>query len=372
MEAVVLAWFILTLTDSPFLVGLIAAARMALNVLALVAGAYVDRLPRNRLLAAVEFIMGCLGMTMLLLILTGWLEIWHIFAITLLAGLVRLFQMPSAQSLVADTLPPERIGNGAAFTTVGMNIAMLLGPLFGGILFKSFGPQGAYIVIASLYFVSGIAAIMVRTARTVPNKIGESMFVTVMEGLRYVKGQQVLWATLLMAVIINLAGWTFHTSLVPIFAYEVLETDSAGLGFLLFAFGVGALSGASSWAMFRNIRRVGILMIGAVVVWHVTILAFATSDSFQVSLIILFFTGMSFASTQVFILTALLRTAQTEFRGRVMGLRSMAIFGFTIGSMASGGMASLWGSPWAANIVGISGIAMVACLALVAPKLRRL
>ena len=81
---------------------------------------------------------------------------------------------------------------------------------------------------------------------------------------------------------------------------------------------------------------------------------------------------MSFASTQVFILTALLRTAQTEFRGRVMGLRSMAIFGFTIGSMASGGMASLWGSPWAANIVGISGIVMVSCLALLAPQLRRL
>ena len=181
MEAVVLAWFILTLTDSPFLVGLIAAARMALNVLALVAGAYVDRLPRTPLLAAVDFILGCLGMTMLLLILTGRLEIWHIFAITLLAGLVRLFQMPSAQSLVADTLPPERIGNGAAFTTVGMNIAMLLGPLFGGILFKSFGPQGAYIVIASLYFVSGIAAIMVRVGRTVPDKIGESMFVTVIE-----------------------------------------------------------------------------------------------------------------------------------------------------------------------------------------------
>ena len=71
-------------------------------------------------------------------------------------------------------------------------------------------------------------------------------------------------------------------------------------------------------------------------------------------------------------LTALLRNAQTEFRGRVMGLRSMAIFGFTLGSMASGGMASLWGSPWAANMVGLSGIAMVVCLVLIAPKLRKL
>ena len=111
MEAAVLGWFVLTLTDSPFLVGLIAAARMALNFLALFAGALADRLPRNLLLAAVEFIMAGLGALMLTLILTGLLEVWHIFVITMIMGMARIFQMPSAQSLVADTLPQDRIGN---------------------------------------------------------------------------------------------------------------------------------------------------------------------------------------------------------------------------------------------------------------------
>jgi len=141
MEAVVLAWFILNLSDSPFLVGAISAARMSLNILALFAGAIADRVSRQKLLASVEFAMAAFGMVMLVLILRGLLEMWHIFLIAVIAGMVRVFQMPAAQSLVADTLPEDRIGNGAAFNTLGRNIAMLIGPLAGGVLFKSFGPQ---------------------------------------------------------------------------------------------------------------------------------------------------------------------------------------------------------------------------------------
>ena len=118
MEAVVLAWFILNLSDSPFLVGAISAARMSLNILALFAGAVADRVPRHRLLASVEFAMAAFGMVMLVLILSGLLEMWHIFLIAVIAGMVRVFQMPAAQSLVADTLPEDRIGNGAAFNTL--------------------------------------------------------------------------------------------------------------------------------------------------------------------------------------------------------------------------------------------------------------
>ena len=88
MEMVVLGWFILTLTDSPFLVGAISAARMSLNILALLAGAIADRVPRHRLLAVVEFFMAAFGVAMLLLILSGLLETWHIFLIAVTAGMV--------------------------------------------------------------------------------------------------------------------------------------------------------------------------------------------------------------------------------------------------------------------------------------------
>ena len=344
---------------------------MALNILALLAGAVADRVPRNRLLATVEFLMTIFGVAMLLLILSGRLETWHIFAIAVTAGMVRVFQMPAAQSLVADTLPEERIGTGAAVNTLGRNIAMLVGPLVGGLLFKRFGPEGAYIAIASLYFLSGLFALNIRSTGRVARREQESLYHTVFEGLRYVKGQQVLWATLVLALIIESSGWTFHTTLMPIFAKNKLGSDSAGLGWLLFAFGAGAVTASLGWAMIRNLRHVGKLMIGAVVFWHISILVFSTSQSFYLSMAILTMTGAGFASTQVFLLLSLLRNAEAEYRGRVMSLRSLAIYAFALGSLSSGLMAGLWSAPKAAQIVGTMGIVLVLVLAAVAPKLRR-
>ena len=371
MEALVLSWFILTETGSSFLVGLTWTARMSLNWMALFAGAIADRVPRHRLLAAVEFIMAGFGLFMVGLLLSERIEVWHIFGVIVALGMVRVFQMPSAQSLVADTLPPERIGNGAAFNNVGMNLGMLVGPLLGGILFKTHGPEGAYMVIAALYFSSGLTALLIRGVERATTPKRESVLRTMIEGVRYVKGEQVLWATLVLALIIESSGWTFHTSLIPIFADKVLNTDSVGLGWLMFAFGIGALSGSLGWAMVRDLRHVGKLMILSVVVWHAAILVFATSQSLYFSLAILVVIGGGWASTQVFLLTALLRTTQSQYRGRVVGLRSLAIYAFALGSMSSGLMAGLWGAPRAATVVGIMGISLVLVLAVVAPKLRR-
>ncbi len=372
MEAVVLGWFVLTLTDSPFLVGAISAARMALNVLALFAGAVADRVPRHRLLAGVEFSMTAFSLVMLALILSGLLETWHVFGVAVIAGMVRVFQMPAAQSLVADTLPPERLANGAAFNTLGRNIAMLAGPLLGGILFKGFGPEGAFAAVAALYFLSGWVALYIRLSGSVSHRDPEPVFRTMVGGLKYVKGQQVLWGTLVLALIIESSGWTFHTTLMPIFARDELGVDSAGLGWLLFAFGIGAVTAALGWAMIGSMRHVGKLMIGSVVVWHASILLFSATPSFYQSMAILTITGAGFASTQFFILSALLGNTLAEYRGRVMSLRSLAIYAFALGSMSSGAMAGLWSAPHAATIVGTMGIVLVLLLALLAPKLRRL
>jgi predicted MFS family arabinose efflux permease len=280
--------------------------------------------------------------------------------------------MPSAQSLVADTLPADRIGNGAAFNHVGMNIGMLIGPLVGGVLFKSYGPEVAFMAIACLYFLSGWSALLIRVARRPTSPERETVLHTVIEGLRYVKGEQVLWATLLLAVIIESSGWTFHTTLIPIFAQDVLDTDAAGLGLLMFAFGLGALTGSLGLAVVRNLRHVGKLMIGAAVIWHSSILVFGATQSFYLSFAVLIVIGGAWASTQVFMLSALLGTAQSKYRGRVIGLRSLAIYAFALGSMTSGAMAGLWGAPWAANVVGATGIILVITLASFTPKLRRL
>ena len=370
MEAVALGWLVLIRTDSPFLVGLIASARMALNFLALFSGAVADRMPRHLLVAAVMFIVSLLGLVMFTLLQSGRLEMWHIFALVLVGGLVRLFQMPASQSLVGDILPTDRISNGAALTTMGMNLNTIVGPLIGGFLFQSIGPQGVYAVIVVLNSLGGILALAIGRVQLSTRSKEDSVLRAMLEGLKYVKGQQVLWAILLFSVIINFTGWPLHTSLMPIFARDVLGTDSAGLGILMSTFGIGALIGSSVLASVRDLKSAGKLLILSVIAWHATMLAFSASHSFYVSLSILLLTGMAFSSTQVLMLTVILRTTLPEFRGRILGLRSMAIYAYTFGSLNSGAIAGAWGAPLAASINGAIGIVLAGALAFFTPKLR--
>ena len=370
MESMALGWLVLIRTDSPFLVGLIASARMALNFLALFSGAVADRMPRHLLVAAVMFSVSLLSLVMFTLLQSGRLEVWHIFALVLVGGLVRLFQMPASQSLVGDILPADRISNGAALTTMGMNLNTIVGPLIGGFLFQSIGPQGVYAVIVALNSLGGILALYIGNIRTTQSR-EDSVLRAMLEGLKYVKGQQVLWGLLVVGVIINFTGWPMHTSLMPIFARDVLGTDSAGLGILMSAFGIGALIGSSVLASVRNLKSAGKLLILSVIAWHATMLAFSASHTFYLSLSILLLTGMAFSSTQVLMLTVILRTTLPEFRGRVLGLRSMTIYAYTFGSLNSGAIAGVWSAPLAASINGALGIVLTATLAFFAPKLRR-
>lgn len=371
MESLALGWLVLIRTDDPFLVGLIASARMALNFLALFSGAIADRMPRQRLLAAVMFGMSLLGLGMLTLLLSGRLETWHLFALVLAGGMIRLFQMPSAQALVADILPEDRLSTGAALTTMGMNLNTIVGPLIAGFLFQAAGPKGVYVVIASLYFFAGIFALSIHTIQTTSKSREESVVRSMLDGLKYVKGQQVLWSVLVLAVILNFTGWPLHTSLMPVFARDVLGRDSAGLGMLMAAFGIGSLIGSTGLASVRNLQHAGKLLILSVFVWHGLMFIFAASHSFYMSMGILLFIGAAFSTTQVAMLTVILRTTMPEFRGRIMGLRQLAIYSFTFGSMNSGFIASNWSASLAANFNGAVGIGLTAILALLSPKLRR-
>ena len=371
METVVVVWYVLNLTDSPLLVGLTASARMGFNFLALFAGATADIVPRRTLLVIVEALLASLAVLMLILIASGMIQVWHIFVITLASGLARIFQQPTAQSLAVDSVPQDRISNAVALINAGMNIALVAGPLLGGILFDLYGPDGAYVLVAAFYILSGTAALMMGATRVGAAQKRESVFTAVVQGLKYVKGQQLLWAALLVAVIINITGFSFHTTLMPIFARDVLGRDSVGLGLLISFFGIGALVGSMVWASIPNLRHTGMLCILAVIGWHGTMILFATSTNFYISLGILLVTGMMFSSTLVLLLTVLMQNARPEFRGRIMGLRTLAIYAHAFGSLAAGALAGTVGAPMTANIIGIVGIAMIVALAFLVPKFRR-
>lgn len=371
METVVVVWYVLNLTDSPFLVGLTATARLGFNFLALLAGATADIVPRRTLMMIVQAVLAALALVMLVLIVSGQIEVWHIFIVTLGAGLARIFQMPTAQSLAVDSVSTERIPNAVALISAGMNIALVLGPIMGGLLFDFFGPEGAYVLVASLYINSGVFTFFMGTTRISEAVKRESVFTLVAEGLRYVKGEQLLWSALFVAVIFNITGFSFHTTLVPIFARDVLDRDSVGLGILISSFGIGGLAGSMFWASIPNLKHTGLFCILAVCGWHATMIVFAASTNFYLSVGILVGTGMMFSSSLVLVLTVLMKTGRPEFRGRLMGLRTLAIYAHAFGSLGAGAAAGMLGAPTTAVLSGIFGISMMIVLGLIAPKLRR-
>ena len=173
MEMVVVVWYVLNLTDSPFLVGLTAAARLGFNFLALFAGATADIVPRRTLMIIVQAVLASMALVMLTLIVTGLIEVWHIFIVTLGAGLARIFQMPTIQSLAVDSVSTDRIPNAVALINAGSNIALVLGPILGGLLFDIYGPEGAYVLVASLYILSGSATVLIGATRVSASVNGE-------------------------------------------------------------------------------------------------------------------------------------------------------------------------------------------------------
>ena len=371
METVVVVWYVLNWTDSPLLAGLTATARLGFNFLALFAGATADLVPRRTLMIIVQAVLASLAVLMLILIVTDLIEVWHVFIVTLAAGLARIFQMPTAQSLAVDSVSTERIPNAVALINAAMNIALVVGPILGGLLFDFFGPEGAYVLVAGLYVASGVATFTMGRIRVAELQTRESVLTLVAEGLRYVKGEQLLWSALLIAVIFNITGFSFHTTLVPIFAKDVLDRDSLGLGILISSFGIGGLLGSMFWAAIPNLKHTGIFCILAVCGWHITMIVFAASTNFYLSVGILVVTGMMFSSSLVLVLTVLMKTGRPEFRGRLMGLRTLAIYAHAFGSLAAGAVAGLLGAPATAVISGVFGISMMIGLALIAPKLRR-
>ena len=371
METVVVVWYVLNQTDSPLLAGLTATARMGFNFLALFAGAAADIVPRKTLLVTAQSAMAILAILMLVLIVTGWIEVWHIFGITMAAGLARIFQRPTAQSLGVDSVDQERIPNGVALLNAATNFALVVGPLLGGVLFDMFGPEGAYAMVAAFNVLSGIAALCIGTTRVSVAKKGESVLTVVVQGAKYVKGEQLLWSAIVVAVIFNITGFSFHVTLVPIFAKDVLETNSIGLGFLIASFGIGGLVGSLFWAAIPDLRQIGLLCILAVLGWHATMILFSVSTNFYLAVAVLMGTGMMFSSSLVMVLTVLMKTSPPEFRGRIMGLRTLAIYAHAFGSAAFGATAGILGARITVFICRVRGIGMRSVLALAAPKLRR-
>lgn len=376
MEVIAVLWLVLELTGNAVLVGLAGAAPLSLAFMSVFAGAVVDRLPRRLLLAAMQFIAAALAFLLMLLLFLDALQVWMIFLIIIGGGLFRTFELPVTNALLIDTVPRERLTNAVAMLGLGQNLTQFIGPIVAGFLFTPLTPAGLFGFIGALYAAGGVLALLVRTRNRVAGQTTpQEIIAGVAAGLRHVWQRKELFMALLIAALYNVTGFPFTTALMPIFAGDVLQSGPEVLGLLNGAMGAGAVVGALAVASLGNLRRQGWWLVWAVNGgWHLSMILFAIvvltlpgllpfTALLAVALAVKVLTGVGRSVSLVLVMTVLMGNSDPEYRGRMGGMRVLAIQAHFPASALNGWLVTQIGAPLTALYLGIAGsVAVFLCL----------
>jgi MFS family permease len=370
-DMVVIGWLTLELTDSALMVGIVAACKMAGYVAAPFMGVAADRMDRRLLLVIAAAVNLAVSVLMLLLFVTGTLALWHLIALALVSSLTWAIDNPTRQAFVPDLVNREDLTNAIALNSVAIEITVVVGPALGGILIPTFGMGGAYALISIIYLLDVLVLSLLKDVKRAEAHAHESPVRSLVGGLRYVWSNQTVFVLLVIAFLLNLLAAPYRYSFLPLFARYILDAGPAGYGMLTAMAGVGALV-AGLWVVsLGNFKRKGPMLVWSGFAWPVSLLLFAFSTSYSVSLALVFAAGLAQAIVWTMIATLILSNTAQSMRGRVMGLRTGVVFSLPIGNFLAGAAAERFGAPIAQGAYAAVAIFIMLGIVLRVPSLYR-
>jgi MFS family permease len=372
--AVVLGYEVYKLTKDPLALGMLGLIEVIPAVsLALYGGHVADRRDRRQILRftlGALVVCGCalsaveavdIGKTTLLLLLYG---------VVFLAGIARGFAEPAAQALEAQVVPIEMLMNSSTLMATCWLSAAVVGPLAGGFAYQRGGPSKTFAAIAALYALAWVATTRISPRTRPAQPQSESVWESVSAGVRYVLHDQILLGSMSLDLFAVLFGGAI--AMLPVFA-EMLHVDATGLGMLTAAPTAGALV-TMVWATRHPpVRHAGRTLFIAVAGFGVSMIVFALSRTFWLSMVALAFSGM-FDGVSVVIRRAINRLFSPDhLRGRIASVSTIFIGSSNeLGAFESGMMAAWLGTARSVWIGGILTLIVVAVAGVLAPKLRNL
>ena len=340
MENLVLAWFVLSDTGSPLQVGLIGATRFGGTLLAPFYGAVVDRFDRRKTQVFARATSTALAAVLMTLVLTDNFAVWQAYVIVGISSLVRMLGIVVNQALSADTVPGRQVNNAMGLNRATIDMARITGSLLGGALMSALGLGPAYIGVVCLYFASTLAAWAVTPRpRSITESVVPGFYSQVSEGVRYVRGHSVLTGLLFFAFLIEMTTFPIVNELMAVVGDRLYGVNENGVGVMRAVASAGALVGALATGAYPDLRNPSRLLLVTVTAWH--------------------------------LLTLPLAAAPVRFRGRVMGLRALAIYGLPLGLLLGGWLAEEFGVKTMLLTHALLGLGLTAAAALAWPALWR-
>jgi predicted MFS family arabinose efflux permease len=370
METLILGWYVLVETGSVLLLTVFASLGYVGTLVAPMFGVVADRIGHRDLLATMRAIYAVLAATLMTLALSGHLNPLLVFIIAALMGIVRPSDLGVRGALVATIMPHEQLIGAISISRTTMDTARIAGALSGAGLFASLGMGPAYVAIVGLYILSTALTLCI-VAPSKPRVIDEAVSEALRgsplrdlkEGVAYVWTTPRMRAALWIAFLANLTAYPLSNGLLPYAAREIYGTNQTGLGYLSASFAIGSLVGSIALSLVGGVR-VARLMIGATIVWYATLLVFAQMHTVPAAMACLLLAGFSQSLTMISLAVILMRTASEKFRGRVMGVRMMVIYGLPLGLLAAGSLIDLVGYAAMGTLYAAAGLALMMTIVL--------
>ena len=362
LQMIATSWLVYRLSGSTLLLGLAAfAQQIPFLVLAPLAGVFVDRFDRRRLLIATNSIAALQAAAMFTVVALGVVQPWHLIAGNLVLGLVNAWDAPARQSILIQLVGGRAdLASAIALNSIMMNLARFLGPMVGGVLIAALGERGGFGANAASYFAMlfALSQIPGRPASSAPAE--GNVLKQLAAGTRYAYGFLPSRCALLLLTSASLTVGSY-VSMMPWFAREAFHGDSGTLGLLISAAGLGAVSGMVYLALRTGIRGLFRLIGWTVALAGAALCVFSFSNTLWLALPALYFVGLGLMLTAASSNTVLQSIVPDELRGRVASLYVMSFIGMTpLGALATGWVSEHIGPQHTLLACGVLGIAAAA------------
>jgi MFS family permease len=383
MEQVVRPLLILELTGSPLQVGLVVSVRMVPQLLfGLLAGVFADKYNKRLVLMFSQLVTMSMHLILAILILTGSIEVWHVFVTAFISGGSMAFNQPARQSMIPRLVPSDMMLNAIALNTAAMNTMRVLGAGLAGILlvFLDYGEVyllNAFIFIYVIWTTSRIAFKENIPIPPLPlEKPGivkkTSILHDLMEGFHYMAANRLVLYLVGMALVIFIIGLPYQQVFVPLLALNVLHIGRSGAGWMLALTGVGALIGSLTMASIRQLPRRGLILMSFIVILGLALVLLSQSRWIFLSAIALIIAGGMTTTYNSLNISLLFEQSPPNYHGRVLSLMSLDRGFVSVGAVLAGGLAEALGPQSGLAVLALSCIGITLLISFFIPALRKI
>ncbi|MSQ51781.1 MAG: MFS transporter [Betaproteobacteria bacterium] len=376
MDEVTRGWLVYELTDSVMQLGLVRGIQaIPFLLLSPVAGSYVDRHSRKKILIITQSLQALIMALTALLVFSGEIRIWHVYVVAAVVAVMQVFQQPARSAMISNSVPREFLTNAIGFNSLVFNVARTLGPALAGGLIVFAGTAGTFAVQAIFIFTALAWTIAMRaddrsvTGADARSRARESFTQSIVEGWKFSWKNEAVRASLFCAMLVSFFVVPF-TALMPVFARDLLEVGADGQGLLLTGMGIGAFCSAAFIALAGDRLPRGLFMFGSVIIYGLIVMGFAASPWFALSFGLMLLAGLSHPLSNALVQTVIQSHAPVELHGRTMALFSMHQVLITAGSVLLGALAVALGPRWAMAAMGAVGALSIVLVMVVMPKAR--